>query len=309
MPDLIHEPVLLKESLTNLIRNYSGNYLDATAGFGGHSSGILDIINQEGTLVASDRDQDSINYVTKRFTENPNMKILKSNFSQISQAMKKKNMKFKFDGIIADLGISSYQLDNAERGFSFMRKGNLDMRMDQKQGISAKDWINTASENDIANVIWRYGEESSSRKIASEIVKKRKIKLIRTTENLCEIIMEVKKNIFYKNKKHPATKTFQGIRIFINNELGELELFLEKSLELLKPKGRLCIISFHSLEDRIVKRFFRNQSRIDPNLSRLPNVQDTSSLKVITKKIKPMASEIRLNPRSRSAVLRVAERI
>ena len=177
MPDLIHEPVLLKESLTNLIRNYSGNYLDATAGFGGHSSGILDIINQEGTLVSNDRDQDSINYITKKFSENPNIQILKSNFSQISQALKKKNMKLKFDGIIADLGMSSYQLDNAERGFSFMRKGNLDMRMDQQQGITAKDWINTASENEIANVIWRYGEESSSRKIASEIVKKRKIKL------------------------------------------------------------------------------------------------------------------------------------
>ena len=139
-------------------------------------------------------------------------------------------------------------------------------------------------------------------------MKKRKKKLIETTEDLAEIITDVKKNTSYKNKKHPATKTFQGIRIFINNELGELELFLENSLELLKPKGRLCIISFHSLEDRIVKRFFRDQSRIDPNLSRLPNVQDTSSLKVIAKKIKPIASEIRFNPRSRSAVLRVAER-
>tara|TARA_B110000438_G_scaffold27870_1_gene26824 strand:- start:676 stop:1605 length:930 start_codon:yes stop_codon:yes gene_type:complete len=309
MPDLIHQPVLLKESLTYLIRDYSGSYLDATAGFGGHSSGIVDTINQEGTLVSNDRDQDSINHITKKFTENHNVQIIKSNFSQISQALKKRKIELKFDGIIADLGMSSYQLDNAERGFSFMRNGNLDMRMDQQQGISAKDWINTASENEIANVIWRYGEESSSRKIASEIVKKRKIKLIRTTENLCEIITEVKKNIFSKNKKHPATKTFQGIRIFINNELGELELFLNNSLELLKPKGRLCIISFHSLEDRIVKRFFRNQSRIDPNLSRLPNIQDTSCLKVIAKKIKPKASEIRLNPRSRSAVLRVAERI
>ncbi|MBT5541995.1 MAG: 16S rRNA (cytosine(1402)-N(4))-methyltransferase RsmH [Gammaproteobacteria bacterium] len=308
MSNIIHEPVLLEESLTNLIDNYSGNYLDVTAGFGGHSSGILDIISHEGRLISSDRDQDSINYLNNRFSENPNINIIKSNFSQICQALKKENIEFKFDGIIADLGMSSFQLDNSERGFSFMRNGKLDMRMDQQQNLIAKDWINTAPENEIANVIWRFGEESSSRKIAKEIVKKRKKKLIETTEELAEIITDVKKNTAYKNKKHPATKTFQGIRIFINNELEELKLFLDNSLELLNPKGRLCIISFHSLEDRIVKRFFRDNSRIDPNLAKLPNMQDTSMLKVIAKKIKPTESEIIHNPRARSAVLRVAER-
>ena len=308
MSNIIHEPVLLEESLTNLIDNYSGNYLDVTAGFGGHSSGILDIISHEGRLISSDRDQDSINYLNNRFSENPNINIIKSNFSQICQALKKENIEFKFDGIIADLGMSSFQLDNSERGFSFMRNGKLDMRMDQQQNLIAKDWINTAPENEIANVIWRFGEESSSRKIAKEIVKKRQKKLIETTEDLAEIITDVKKNTSYKNKKHPATKTFQGIRIFINNELEELKLFLDNSLELLNPKGRLCIISFHSLEDRIVKRFFRDNSRIDPNLAKLPNMQDTSMLKVIAKKIKPTESEIIHNPRARSAVLRVAER-
>ena len=308
MSNIIHEPVLLEESLTNLIDNYSGNYLDVTAGFGGHSSGILDIISHEGRLISSDRDQDSINYLNNRFSENPNINIIKSNFSQICQALKKENIEFKFDGIIADLGMSSFQLDNSERGFSFMRNGKLDMRMDQQQNLIAKDWINTAPENEIANVIWRFGEESSSRKIAKEIVKKRQKKLIETTEDLAEIITDVKKNTAYKNKKHPATKTFQGIRIFINNELEELKLFLDNSLELLNPKGRLCIISFHSLEDRIVKRFFRDNSRIDPNLAKLPNMQDTSMLKVIAKKIKPTESEIIHNPRARSAVLRVAER-
>lgn len=308
MSNIIHQPVLLEESLTNLIDNYSGNYLDVTAGFGGHSSGILDIISHEGRLISSDRDQDSINYLNNRFSENPNINIIKSNFSQICQALKKENIEFKFDGIIADLGMSSFQLDNSERGFSFMRNGKLDMRMDQQQNLIAKDWINTAPENEIANVIWRFGEESSSRKIAKEIVKKRKKKLIETTEKLAEIITDVKKNTAYKNKKHPATKTFQGIRIFINNELEELKLFLDNSLELLNPKGRLCIISFHSLEDRIVKRFFRDNSRIDPNLAKLPNMQDTSMLKVIAKKIKPTESEIIHNPRARSAVLRVAER-
>jgi len=308
MSNIIHEPVLLEESLTNLIDNYSGNYLDVTAGFGGHSSGILDIISHEGRLISSDRDQDSINYLNNRFSENPNINIIKSNFSQICQALKKENIEFKFDGIIADLGMSSFQLDNSERGFSFMRNGKLDMRMDQQQNLIAKDWINTAPENEIANVIWRFGEESSSRKIAKEIVRKRKKKLIETTEKLAEIITDVKKNTAYKNKKHPATKTFQGIRIFINNELEELKLFLDNSLELLNPKGRLCIISFHSLEDRIVKRFFRDNSRIDPNLAKLPNMQDTSMLKVIAKKIKPTESEIIHNPRARSAVLRVAER-
>jgi len=227
MSNIIHEPVLLEESLTNLIDNYSGNYLDVTAGFGGHSSGILDIISHEGRLISSDRDQDSINYLNNRFSENPNINIIKSNFSQICQALKKENIEFKFDGIIADLGMSSFQLDNSERGFSFMRNGKLDMRMDQQQNLIAKDWINTAPENEIANVIWRFGEESSSRKIAKEIVKKRKKKLIETTEELAEIITDVKKNTAYKNKKHPATKTFQGIRIFINNELEELKLFLD----------------------------------------------------------------------------------
>ena len=216
---------------------------------------------------------------------------------------------FAFDGIIADLGVSSHQLDSKDRGFSFKKDADLDMRMDQSTGISAKNWINTAAEDEISDVIWKYGEESYSRKIAKAIIEQRSIRPISSTLEFADLIYQLKKYSKKKEKKHPATKTFQAIRIHINDELEELRSLLDFSLEYLKPGGRIVIISFHSLEDRIVKRFFRDNSRIDPNLSKLPNLEDTSRLKVILKKVKPSDEEIKVNPRARSAILRAAEKI
>jgi 16S rRNA (cytosine1402-N4)-methyltransferase len=181
--------------------------------------------------------------------------------------------------------------------------------MDQSTGVSAKDWINTTAEDEISRVIWKYGEESYSRRIAKAIIEQRSVKPFSSTLELADLIYQLKKHSIKKEKKHPATKTFQAIRIHINDELEELRSLLDFSLEHLKPGGRIVIISFHSLEDRIVKRFFRNNSRIDPNLSKLPNIEDTSKLKVILKKIKPSDEEIKINPRARSAILRAAEKI
>ena len=302
-----HTPVLAEESTKVIITSQDGLYLDATAGFGGHTQLILDSLDEQGHLLATDRDQDSIDYLESQFSH-PQLTILKSNFKGLRKEITQLDRSFTFDGIIADLGVSSHQLDSGERGFSFKRNAELDMRMDQTTGISAKDWINAAAEEEISGVIWKYGEESYSRKIAKAIIEQRNIKPLTRTLELADLIYEVKKHSMKKEKKHPATKSFQAIRIHINDELEELRSLLDFSLEHLKPGGRIAIISFHSLEDRIVKRFFRDNSRIDPNLSKLPNIEDTSRLKVILKKIKSSDEEIKTNPRARSAILRAAEK-
>ena len=304
----LHIPVLAKESTKVMMTASKGLYLDATAGFGGHTQLILESLDNQGHLIAADRDQDSIAYLKSKFSH-PQLTILKSNFKSLRTEISQTDRSFSFDGIIADLGVSSHQLDSKERGFSFKKDAELDMRMDQSTGISAKDWINTAAEDEISGVIWKYGEESYSRRIAKAIIEQRSIKPFSSTFELADLVYQLKKYSIKKEKKHPATKTFQAIRIHINDELEELRSLLDFSLERLKPGGRIVIISFHSLEDRIVKRFFRDNSRIDPNLSKLPNIEDTSKLKVILKKIKPSDEEIKINPRARSAILRAAEKI
>ena len=304
----LHIPVLAKESTKVMMTASKGLYLDATAGFGGHTQLILESLDNQGHLIAADRDQDSIAYLKSKFSH-PQLTILKSNFKSLRTEISQTDRSFSFDGIIADLGVSSHQLDSKERGFSFKKDAELDMRMDQSTGISAKDWINTAAEDEISGVIWKYGEESYSRRIAKAIIEQRSIKPFSSTLELADLVYQLKKYSIKKEKKHPATKTFQAIRIHINDELEELRSLLDFSLERLKPGGRIVIISFHSLEDRIVKRFFRDNSRIDPNLSKLPNIEDTSKLKVILKKIKPSDEEIKINPRARSAILRAAEKI
>ena len=308
MVNALHIPVLAKESTKVMMTASKGLYLDATAGFGGHTQLILESLDNQGHLIAADRDQDSITYLKSKFSH-PQLTILKSNFKSLRTEISQPDRFFAFDGIIADLGVSSHQLDSKERGFSFKKDAELDMRMDQSTGISAKDWINTAAEDEISGVIWKYGEESYSRRIAKAIIEQRSIKPFSSTLELADLIYQLKKHSIKKEKKHPATKTFQAIRIHINDELEELRSLLDFSLERLKPGGRIVIISFHSLEDRIVKRFFRDNSRIDPNLSKLPNIEDTSKLKVILKKIKPSDEEIKINPRARSAILRAAEKI
>ena len=308
MLNAFHVPVLAKESTKVLMTASKGLYLDTTAGFGGHMQLILESLGNRGHLIAADRDQDSIAYLKSEFSD-PQLTIIKSNFKGLRQEIDQLDHSFAFDGIIADLGVSSHQLDSKDRGFSFKKDADLDMRMDQSTGISAKNWINTAAEDEISDVIWKYGEESYSRKIAKAIIEQRSIRPISTTLEFADLIYQLKKYSKKKEKKHPATKSFQAIRIHINDELEELRSLLDFSLEYLKPGGRIVIISFHSLEDRIVKRFFRDNSRIDPNLSKLPNIEDTSKLKVILKKIKPSDEEIKVNPRARSAILRAAEKI
>ena len=308
MLNAFHVPVLAKESTKVLMTASKGLYLDTTAGFGGHMQLILESLDNRGHLIAADRDQDSIAYLKSEFSD-PRLTIIKTNFKGLRQEIDQLDHSFAFDGIIADLGVSSHQLDSKDRGFSFKKDAELDMRMDQSTGISAKDWINTAAEDEISDVIWKYGEESYSRKIAKAIIEQRSIRSISSTLEFADLIYQLKKYSKKKEKKHPATKTFQAIRIHINDELQELRSLLDFSLECLKPGRRIVIISFHSLEDRIVKRFFRDNSRIDPNLSKLPNLEDTSRLKVILKKVKPSDEEIKVNPRARSAILRAAEKI
>ena len=308
MLNAFHVPVLAKESTKVLMTASKGLYLDTTAGFGGHMQLILESLGNRGHLIAADRDQDSIAYLKSEFSD-PRLTIIKTNFKGLRQEIDQLDHSFAFDGIIADLGVSSHQLDSKDRGFSFKKDAELDMRMDQSTGISAKNWINTAAEDEISDVIWKYGEESYSRKIAKAIIEQRSIRPISSTLEFADLIYQLKKYSKKKEKKHPATKTFQAIRIHINDELEELRSLLDFSLEYLKPGGRIVIISFHSLEDRIVKRFFRDNSRIDPNLSKLPNLEDTSRLKVILKKVKPSDEEIKVNPRARSAILRAAEKI
>ena len=298
-----HIPVLTEEVIEHLIRKKDGHYLDATAGFGGHSSAILEGLDN-GSLVAIDRDPEAINYLNSKFISEKRISINQACFSELNDLFSG----VQFDGILADIGVSSYQLDKASRGFSFKHNGPLDMRMNQDLGKDASSWLNDATEEEISSVIWKYGEEKRAKKIAKAIIETRKSSKINSTKDLAELILEIIPRRF-NDKKHPATKTFQAIRIFINNELEELEAILILISKQLKIGGRACIISFHSLEDRMVKRFFRNRSRRDPRLSKLPNLPDESSFKIVSKGLKPKESEVITNPRSRSATLRVFEKI
>ena len=298
-----HIPVLTEEVIEFLLGNKNGTFLDVTSGFGGHSACILEELNG-GSLIATDQDPEAIRFLKSKFRTEERISIHQARFSELHKLFSTSD----FDGIVADIGVSSYQLDTAERGFSFMADGPLDMRMNQNIGEDASSWLNNASEKEISNIIWKYGEERKAKRIAKAIIDTRKNFKIRTTKELAEIILEEVPRRF-NDKKHPATKTFQAIRIFINNELEELDLLLDFISKHLKIGGRACIISFHSLEDRMVKRFFRDHSRRDPRLSKLPNLVDDSSFKLVTKAIKPSENEMNINPRSRSATLRVIERI
>ena len=298
-----HIPVLTEEVIEFLLIKKNGTFLDVTAGFGGHSAAILEELNVS-SLIATDQDPEAIRFLKSKFKTEERISIHQARFSELHKLFSANN----FDGILADIGVSSYQLDTAERGFSFMKDGPLDMRMNQNIGEDASSWLNNAPEQEISSIIWKYGEEKKAKRIAKAIVEARKSYKIRTTKELAEIILEETPRRF-NDKKHPATKTFQAIRIFINNELEELDLLLDFISKHLKIGGRTCIISFHSLEDRMVKRFFRDHSRRDPKLSKLPNLADDSSFKLVTKAIKPSENEMNINPRSRSATLRVIERI
>ena len=298
-----HIPVLTEEVIHYLLLKKNGNYLDATSGFGGHSASILEQL-VGGSLISTDQDPEAISYLKSKFKSEERLSIHQARFSELDKLLCDND----FDGILADIGVSSHQLNTAKRGFSFMKDGPLDMRMNQNIGEDASSWLSNASEKEISNILWKYGEEKKAKRIAKAIVEARSNIKIKSTKELAEIILEEVPRRF-NDKKHPATKTFQAIRIFINNELEELELLLDFTSKHLKIGGRACIISFHSLEDRIVKRFFRDHSRRDPRLSKLPNLADDSLFKLVSKAIKPSEHEININPRSRSAKLRVIERI
>ena len=281
-----HEPVLLKETLNNLIYDKSGSYLDCTFGLGGHSKKILDNLNSDGSLYSIDKDKEVKHYANlikdKRFN------FQTSTFSNISSLFSKNTM----NGVLFDLGVSSLQLDKPERGFSFMREGELDMRFDNSSGMSAKEWINSASEKELADVFYFLGEERKSRQFAKKIIQARKDTNISSTKNLAELF---KPKGF--QKKHPATNIFRGIRILINNEFEELKEGLISAIKVLKDRGILAVISFHSAEDRIVKNFFKKDYK---------NFFEGINLKNVNK-IKPSKEEKSTNPRSRSAILRIGE--
>lgn len=303
-----HKSVLLNESIEFLNIKEDGVYVDATLGFGGHSLEILKRI-KKGFLFAFDQDSEAIKYSTERLKDYHNFKIIKSNFANMKQCLDCENIS-KVDGILFDIGVSSMQLDEDYRGFSYHNDAKLDMRMDTDSSFSAYDVVNSYDYNNLVRVLRDYGEEKYATSIARNIIKAREIKPIETTLELVDII---KGSMPFKEKRdgHPARKTFQAIRIEVNHELDVLENGLEQAIDLLNINGRLCVITFHSLEDRIVKNIFRKYSEVDSKFARLPYVPEEymPKIKIISKGITPSEEELYDNNRARSARLRVIEKI
>ncbi|OOF36028.1 16S rRNA (cytosine(1402)-N(4))-methyltransferase RsmH [Rodentibacter heidelbergensis] len=310
-----HTTVLLHEAVDGLALKENGIYIDGTFGRGGHSRLILSKLSQQGRLIGIDRDPRAIAEAQK--IQDSRFHIEHSSFSHLPEICEKLDLVGKVDGILLDLGVSSPQLDEAERGFSFMKDGPLDMRMDPTQGLSAAEWLKQVSVEDLTWVLKTFGEERFAKRIATAIVEYNKSAVkngkafLSRTAQLAELIAQ---SVPFKDKhKHPATRSFQAIRIFINAELDELESILNSALDMLAPQGRLSIISFHSLEDRMVKHFMKKQSKGEAIPKGLPlredQIQRNQKLKTIGKAIQPSEHEIQANPRSRSAVLRIAEKI
>ncbi len=304
-----HYSVLLEESMNALNIQQDGYYIDGTFGRGGHATAILEKLNEDGKLLVVDKDPDAIHHAEKIFKDDSRVSIKHGSFKALKEYAQELNWIGKVNGVLLDLGVSSPQLDNAERGFSFKADGLLDMRMDTTSGLSAAQWLEKASEQEIAKVLKEFGEERFAKRIARAIVAERDISAITTTSRLSKIVAEA--NPKWEKGKDPATRSFQAIRIFINNELGDLELILDSILELLAPEGRLVIISFHSLEDRMVKRFFKKQAKGDDFPKGLPVTvsQLHPNVKIIGKAIKAGKQELEKNIRSRSAVMRIAEKL
>lgn len=303
-----HLPVLLEEVVDGLAIKPEGIYIDATFGRGGHSQAILKLLNEKGKLLVMDKDPQAIATAKQRFGNDPRVVIEHASFAELENRVAKEGWMGKVDGLLLDLGVSSPQLDEASRGFSFMREGPLDMRMDTSKGMDAATWLMQAEEKELADVLWQYGEERFSRRIARSIIKRREQGPINSTTELAELIAKsVPKKEQHKN---PATRSFQAIRIFINNELEEIKKVLQQSVNVLKEGGRICVISFHSLEDRLVKQFIAAHTEVDARAARLPikESQIRHRLKKVGKMICPSDDEIAVNPRARSARLRIAER-
>ncbi len=306
-----HVPVMLEEVLQALAIREDGVYLDGTFGRGGHSREILHRLGSDGRLLALDRDADAVDSENARkMRDDYRFQLQQGCFSRMRQIIEAQGLLGNVDGILLDLGVSSPQLDDPQRGFSFLRDGPLDMRMNTGQGMSAAEWLEQVSEQELVRVLFEFGEERFARRIAAAVVKERVQEPLRTTRQLARLI-EAAVPVREKHK-HPATRSFQAIRIHINRELEALQEALQQTLQVLKPGGRLVVISFHSLEDRIVKRFIRDQSRGPYHPGRYPVAdrhQDERKLRRIGKAVRAGGREVAENPRARSAVLRCAERI
>ncbi|WP_353572877.1 16S rRNA (cytosine(1402)-N(4))-methyltransferase RsmH [Candidatus Albibeggiatoa sp. nov. BB20] len=304
-----HQAVLLQEAVTCLNIQPEGIYVDGTFGRGGHSRAILSQLSEQGRLIGLDQDPEAVAAGHALAEQDPRFQILHSDFASVAQVIAGLNLSGKINGFLLDLGVSSPQLDDPERGFSFMRDGALDMRMNPTQGQSLTQWLKYAKEREIVDIIKRYGEERHAKRITRAIVTERDVKPIETTAHLADIV--AKAHPAWEIGKHPATKTFQALRIFINQELEQIETVLPQSLEILAPQGRLAVISFHSLEDRLVKRFIREEAKGDDFPAHLPVTVDmlNPKLKPLGKAIYPSETEMQHNPRARSAVLRAAERL
>ncbi|MCL9650787.1 16S rRNA (cytosine(1402)-N(4))-methyltransferase RsmH [Pantoea agglomerans] len=304
-----HTTVLLDEAVNGLNIREDGIYIDGTFGRGGHSRLILSQLGEKGKLIAIDRDPQAIAAAAE--ITDPRFSIIHGPFSALAEYVSERDLVGKIDGILLDLGVSSPQLDDAERGFSFMRDGPLDMRMDPSRGHSAAEWLLHAEEADIAFVLKTYGEERFAKRIARAIIERNREQPMTRTRELAEVIsiaMPVKDKF-----KHPATRSFQAIRIWINSELEEIDIALKGAVEVLAPQGRLSVISFHSLEDRLVKRFMRDQSRGPQVPPGIPMTEHQlralggRELKLLGK-MSPGDAEVSENPRARSSVLRIAEK-
>ena len=297
---------MFSESIDGLDIHPNGIYVDATFGRGGHTQGILDQLGDSGQVIAFDQDIDAIDFAKSSFND-PRLSVIHSNFSKLNNELEGLNLIGKIDGILMDLGVSSPQLDHAERGFSFNKDGALDMRMDQTQPLTAAQWLKESSEVEIADALYLYGEEKRSRIIATTIKKYQKSNEIKTTLDLANLISSVVRS---GKNKHPATRSFQAIRIVINDELKQLSETLEQTIKALATNGRLSVITFHSIEDRIVKQFIRKYSRPKEAPKGLP-IRTNEGNQCVLKdlgKIKPSEQEIMTNRRSRSAILRLAQK-
>lgn len=301
-----HEPVMLAEAVEQLDVRTDGIYVDGTFGRGGHAGAILARLGPGGRLYAFDKDLQAITWAESQLGDDVRFCILHASFSAMEEAADEWGVRGKVNGILLDLGVSSPQLDERARGFSFQHDGPLDMRMNQDSGETAADWLAAAPESEIARVLWEYGEERFSRRIARAIVAHREDSHIESTRELAELISGC---VPGREKKHPATRSFQAIRIAINSELGDLRAGLEAAVDCLATDGRLVVISFHSLEDRIVKRFIRDESKHAVGSRRLPALeQPPTRLRKIGGARRSSAAEVAANPRARSAVMRVASR-
>lgn len=305
-----HISVLLQESISSLNLKENSIVVDATLGYGGHSSNILERVNK-GYLFAFDQDSEAIRYSTDRLNKiGTNFTIIKSNFVNMKEELNKRDIN-KVDAVLFDLGVSSPQLDDENRGFSFHNDARLDMRMDRDQKLSAYEVVNEYSEQDLSRIFYKYGEDKFSKSIARKIVEYRKNKPIETTLELVEVIKSGVP-MKYRINKHPARQIFQAIRIEVNHELDVIEPALSQALELLNVGGRVAVITFHSLEDRLVKNYFKEKTKVDDKVKGMPNIPDEylpDFKLVVNKAIIPSDEEIENNPRARSSKLRVIERI